>query len=432
MNFLKTPSLKTMADFRPLRGWHYDPSKNNFQKVIAPPYDVISPAQQERLYEMSRYNCVRLILNKIESADTPGNNRYTRARDVYESWQRDGILTQEKEPCFYLYRQNFKHPENGILLERSALLGRVKLEPFEKGVIIPHEKTLSRPKEDRKKLLETVNANFSPIFGLYQDPRGEVKSLLSGADEEKPLFEAVDDEGVRHRVWAVPDSCQGEKLRQELSMRKIYIADGHHRYQTALDHSLEVRQGEGELLSDFVLMALVEFDDPGLVLLPTHRMVLPYASFPENPVEALKKYFDVKPGFAGKTENGSAGISFGLMLGGDYYQLTLRDLEAAKREMPQGKPEIWYQFDLNVLAHLVFAKLWNLPESEWENVLRFTHHTPEAIEAAKSGKAKAAFLIRAPRTRLLQEMGEAGQLMPQKSTYFYPKLASGIVFYSHR
>src|SRR3989338_1640613 len=261
MNFLKTPSLKTMADFRPLRGWRYDPSKNDFQKVIAPPYDVISPAQQERLYERSRYNCVRLILNKIESADTPGNNRYTRARDVYESWQRDGILTREKEPCFYLYRQNFKHPENGILLERSALMGRVKLESFEKGVIIPHEKTLSRPKEDRKKLLEAANANFSPIFGLYQDPRGEVKSLLIGADEEKPLFEAVDDEGVRHRVWVVRDSRQGEQLRRELSARKIYIADGHHRYQTALDHSLEVRQGEGELLSDFVLMALVEFND---------------------------------------------------------------------------------------------------------------------------------------------------------------------------
>ena len=432
MNFPKASSLKTMADFRPLQGWRYDPAKNDFQKVIAPPYDVISPDQQDRLYEKSPYNCIRLILNKIENTDTPDNNRYTRARDAYQSWQKEGILTQEKAPCFYFYRQNFKHPENGTLLERSSLLGRIKLEPFENGIILPHEKTLSRPKEDRKKLLQAAGTNFSPIFGLYQDPRGEVKSLLSGADQEKPLFEAVDEEGVRHRVWVVRDSSRVESLHQAFSDHKIYIADGHHRYQTALDHSHEVRQGEGELLSDFVLTALVEFEDPGLVLLPTHRMVLPYASFPANPLEALKKYFDVKPVPNEKTENNAVGVSFGLMLGGNSYQLILRDLEAAKREMPAGKPDIWYRFDLNVLAHLVFAKLWNLPETEWENVLRFTHHPPEAVEAAQSGKAKASFLIRAPRTRLLQEMGEAGQLMPQKSTYFYPKLASGLVFYSHK
>ena len=452
-SFLDTAATKTMADFRPLRGWRYDPAKIDFQKVMAPPYDVISPTQQEKLYGRSPYNCIRLILNKIENSDTPDSNRYARARNFYETWKKEGVLTQEKEPCFYLYRQTFKHPEKGILLERSALLGRVKLEPFEKGIVIPHEKTLSRPREDRKKLLEATHTNFSPVFGLYQDPQGEVKSILNGVDQEPPLFEAVDEEGVRHRVWVISGFQQMEHLHQQFSSHKIYIADGHHRYQTALEYNREVRHRQntpeaGELLSDFVLMALVEFEDPGLVLLPTHRMVLPYAAFPANPLEALKKYFDVQlvdrhcEEAVGRRSNPDSeiaslpsvarnDISFTLVLGRDHYQLTLRDFAAAKREMPQGKPGIWYRFDLNVLAHLVFARLWNLPESEWENVLRFTHHAPEAIEAVKSGKAKAAFLIQAPRTQLLQEMGEAGQLMPQKSTYFYPKLASGIVFYSH-
>ena len=430
-----------MADFQPFKAWRYDPSKVNFEKVIAPPYDVISPEEQEGLYARDAHNCIRLILNRIEDSDTDQNNRYTRARDFFQSWQKEGAVVQESEPCFYYYRQTFAHPLTGETFQRLALLGRLKLEPFEKGVVVPHEKTLAKPKADRLKLLQNATANFSPIFCLYEDAEKKVNTLLKEVMESKPLLDATDNQKVKHEVWPIEKGEKADAIQQFFATKSVYIADGHHRYQTTLDYGLETRKqknvGADEVLgSDFTLMALVEFNDPGMLLLPTHRMLLPFEGFEETKMlEALKPYFDIEPreleALEKELESVKAPAAFGLCFEKQVYLLKLRSLEEAKKLMPPGHAEVWYGFDLNILAHFVLAKLWNLPEADWEGVLRFTHCSKEAVSSVKSGKMKATFLAQAPRTLLLKEMGEESELMPQKSTYFYPKLASGLVFYSH-
>lgn len=440
----QTSTEKKLADFRPLNGWRYNVEKVAGSDVVAPPYDVIYPPEQEALYKRSPYNCVRLILNKIEETDTETNSRYTRAKQFFRDWQSSGIVQRETSPAFYLYRQTYKHPATGEKLERTAILGRLHLEPFEKGIVVPHEKTLSQARADQRKLLETAEVSFSPVFGLYDDPQKEMTAAVKTVPSAKPSFEATDDHQVKHEVWSVTDPKTIETVQNIIAKKHIYIADGHHRYRTALEYSQDVHKNKNipesqELGSDFVLIALVEFHDPGLILMPTHRLLKSYAGFEgAQGVEKLKEFFDVKKVSESelkekiRVRNNGKDVVIGLAIGKDeFYLLTLKDLGKAKAKIGLGKADVWYKLDVNIVAHLIFAKLWNLPESEWENTLKFTRVESEAFEYAASGKAVAAFILQPPRVESLREMGEIRELMPQKSTYFYPKLASGLVFYSH-
>jgi len=430
-----------MADFKPFQAWRYQPSKIRLDDVIAPPYDVISPTAQEKLYRRSPQNCVRLILNQEKNTDHESDNRYTRSRDFLETWCREGVLVKDEEPSFYLYEQVFIDPRDGREKRRMSLLGRIKLEPFERDIIIPHEKTLAKPRADRARLLETTHTNFSPVFGLYEDPEGKTRLLYEEVRRGSPAVEAKDDEGAQHRLWQVSRRDLIESLRELFRSKKIYIADGHHRYQTALEHALRERKRfstEDERPSDFVLMALVEFHDPGLVLLPTHRLMtsLPEASDAKL-VDALRPFFKIDPlskeEIFKRLETKDAGKSpqFGLFFEKEQFLLTLGDLSKAKTKMPAGKPSVWYDLDVNVLGHLILASLWQLAEPEWENYLRFTQSSEEAVSAVRQKTVRASLLLRALRPEVLREMGEVRELMPQKSTYFYPKLASGLVFYRH-
>lgn len=435
-------TMKKLADFRPIQAWRYDPAAVSMNEVIAPPYDVISPSQQDHLYARSPYNCVRLILNKIEAADTDDHqNRYTRARDCYNAWQAKSILVQESAPAYYLYRQIFQDPRSGQITQRDALLGKLHLESFDRDIVIPHEKTLSKPRADRRKLLEAAATNFSPVFGLYEDPQGEIKSVIDEISQTQSLFEALDDQRVRHRVWMIQDPRHTESIHHAMAQRKIYIADGHHRYQTALEYGIEKRRQDGnpssEMPYDFVLMALVELNDPGLILLPTHRIILPYEGFEvKAALEVLKNYFRCEPMSyeaitARLQKDDSRQVRFGLLLEKEQnYLLTLDKPQEARKYMLSGKPDVWYHLDVNVLGHLIF-KLWKINESMWESVLQFTKHGEEARQKVMTGEAEAAFLLKAPPVTVLRKMGEVRELMPQKSTYFHPKLASGLVFYSH-
>ncbi len=438
-----------MADFRPFQAWRYNPQKIEFGEVIAPPYDIISAEEQDRLYERSPYNCVRLILNRAEEPETAESNRYLRAQNFFSSWKNKKILIQEPAPCFYLYRETFPDLRDGSVKSRFALIGRMRLEPFEKGVIIPHERTLSRPRADRRKLLETTQTNFSPVFGLYEEAGKEMDLLFSKIIKAPFIFEAADDQKVRHTVWTVEDPGAVKQIQNSLKDRKIYIADGHHRYQTALEYGRQIRRQnpvaeETELSSDFVLMALAGFHDEGLVLLPTHRMILPYPGFDKRQgLSALKEYFQIKAVGCEALKSWSKETasfnqwtqtppSLGLILENqECYLLTLTDREAAQKIMPSGKLPAWYRLEVAILSHLILEQLWNLPENQWETTLRYTHNEAEAAEAVGKGAAKAAFLLQALPVEILREVGKAQELMPQKSTYFYPKLASGLVFYSH-
>lgn len=435
---------KGTTDFRPFQAWRYNPEKINFSEVIAPPYDVIYPPEQEQLYQRSPFNSVRLVLNKIEPADTDQNNRYTRAKGFFEAWKKSEHVIRENAPAFYVYRQTYTNPVSGEKLERTAVLGTLHLEPFEKGIVVPHEKTLSQARADQRRLLETAEVSFSPVFGLYDDPKKEMAAAFKKVTDVKPLFEAA-DEKVIHTIWPVTDAGIIKTIQTIMADKPVYIADGHHRYRTALEYSQDIREKKKvpagqELASDFALIALVEFHDPGLILMPTHRLLLPYAGFDEkNGLEKLKNYFKLEQ--IAKEElqkriaipNNGKDLQIGLAIGKDkFYFLTLTEFEKAKTAIGFDKSDVWYKLDVNIVAHLIFAKLWNLPESEWEKTLKFTRVESEAFDYTASGKAVAAFMLKPPRVESLREMGEIRELMPQKSTYFYPKLASGLVFYSHQ
>ena len=433
---------KANLDFQPLKAWRYNTDRVNISTVLAPPYDVISPEKQQKLYDRSPFNCIRLILNKKDPADTDQSNSYTRARDAFKAWQEQGILIQEKEPCFYVYRQTFKDPATGSVKNRSALLGRVRLEPFEKGIIVPHEKTLSGPKADRMRLLKTVQTNFSPVFGLYKDEGLQVGVIIQDPMNSKTVFEAEDDDKITHKLLAIEDADILVKLHNALQSKKIYIADGHHRYETALEYARlkrEEQKASGKVISpyDYMYMALVSFDDPGFIVLPTHRIVTKLDMTDGEILRRLGEYFKVEkvPLSELKKMTASydhAGRTFGLVVKEGNFLLTLIDKEKAKKKMIQGKPAIWYDLNVNVLAHLIFAELLGLTEDRWEGVLKFEHTVDGAVAPLQKGEAQAVFLLQPPKVEMLEKMGAVNERMPQKSTYFYPKLATGLVFYSHK
>lgn len=416
--------------------------------MIAPPYDVISPEEQTALYERSPYNCVRLILNRIEKTDTEAENRYTRARQCFESWKKEGVLVREEKPAFYLYHQRFTDPARGKDFERTAIFGVIQLESFEKGGVVPHERTLAKPCEDRRRLLEATGTNFSPVFGLFEDHEGFFAEGKKYWFKARPMAEAQDEQKVHHRVWALTEPDATEKIRKAIGRSKIYIADGHHRYQTALNYAQAQRKRlkageETQLPSDFALMALVEFQDPGLVIYPTHRLIRRSALLPsggeENLLEPLRRFFSVEPSDFSSLEKetlasrDSAPLALGLLLGERAFRLTLKDPAGAQALMPPGKADAWYALDVSLVSYLILAKLWNIPEKEWEGLIEYTHATRDVCQAMYHAREHAAaFLLKPPGVGILKKMGEARELMPQKSTYFYPKLASGIVFYEHR
>ncbi len=434
-----------MADFRPFKALRYDLEHVSLEEVIAPPYDVISPSGQDRLYQKSPHNCIRLILNREDPRDSENSSRYTRARDFLHDWIQNGVLIEEEEPAFYLYRQTFTDLRSGKTQVRIALFGRLKLEPFEKGIVIAHEKTLSKPKQDRRKLLESTQTNLSAVFGLYEDPDKKIRALLASFFAREADLKAADEEKVLHEVWVLRDPKVLDALSAGIAPKNVYIADGHHRYQTALDYSLARHEQEKvpaarQMPYDFVLMALVAFEDAGIVLYPTHRMVSlesfpALARDPGKAVELLRPFFDIQAAPAEKLtvllESAPVGmIQLGLLLGGKSWLLRLKDWRQAKTHMSPGKPDVWYQLDVAVLSHMVLGHLWKIPESQWEALIRYTHADGEALGHAEKNPDAAVFLLKAPRVQILGEMGRAGELMPQKSTYFYPKLASGLVFHS--
>jgi len=442
-----TESTK-MVDFSPLKAWRYNPEKVRQGDVLAPPYDVINDSKQQTLYERSPFNCIRLILNKQSPDDSAQDNRYSRARGHFKAWQNEKVLIQEERPAFYVYRQTFKEKGGEKARTRTALLGRLQLEDFESGRVVPHEKTLKGPREDRRKLLEETGTNFSPIFGLYSDDTGIVKSKLEQATSKKAIFDVSDDEGTRHAVWVLDDPDDIAVVHAQISSKAVYIADGHHRYQTALDFSKKKRAqksavNEESIDSDYVLTALVAFEDPGIVLYPTHRLIRSAIQagkeiFKDSgaALKPLKEIFEIKEMTAEQLQNElkreDQETSFGLALSQKNYYLRVKNWTKAKEQMDAGKPDVWYALDVNVITHLILKKLWKIPETTWETVIGYTHCCEEAEKAISEKQAVAAFLLKAPKIRILQEMGEVRELMPQKSTYFYPKLASGIVFYHHQ
>lgn len=416
-----------MIDLRPFRALHYDPAvAGNLADVIAPPYDVIDDAERERLYARSPNNVVRLILNR--SAD-----RYAAAAADMAAWRRRGVLVQDREPGLHYYVQDFALAD-GSRRQRSGLMAAVRLEPFAAGSILPHERTFASAKADRLKLMTACRANLSPIFGVY--PGG--LDGLDAAREQAAAHAAwidVTDHGERHRVWRITDPAACERIVAGLRPATVFIADGHHRYETALAYR-DQRRADGDTDANaphnFMLMYLCPMDDPGLVILPTHRVwrgPLPADWWARVETPFAMQAVDAHEVFA-RLERDMRPGTLGLHRADGTYLLHLRDMSAVDRSLAAVHPVVRH-LEVSILDGFLLGESLGIDcvRAGQEGMLGFTHDDRQALAAVDRDGATAAFLLRSPRMTEVEEACRAGQTMPQKSTYFFPKLQTGLVFH---
>jgi uncharacterized protein (DUF1015 family) len=431
---------KIMADVQPLSGIRYNSDVvGNLSQVITPPYDVISERAQAKYYVSNPYNIIRLELGLDEPDDTLLNNRYTRAASTFAEWRVNSILQQETSRCYYLYQQIFTH--NSQIYTRTSLLARVHLEPWSARIVLPHEHTMAKPKDDRLKLLRSCVTNLSPIMSLYNDPQGRIRRLLSSYAQNVEV-QIVDDANEEHRLHPITDGQQIELIQNFFAERQLYIADGHHRYETALNYREEVRAMHRKLdpkdASNFVLMALTDIDDPGLLVLPTHRLLfgLSQDSLERLTSERLARYFTVYD-----TEEASADVllerlvqhgvsqpSFILSTTQKTWLLSLN--EAGKVRMEESShSSTWNELDVAIAHTLIIEDILGLKVEDMAagTHIQYIREAQQALHAVQTGEAQAALILNATRVRQICDVADAEDRMPQKSTYFYPKLITGLV-----
>ena len=424
---------------KPFRAWHYQSKKVDIERVIAPPYDIISENRVKELHERDPYNVIRLILGQAKPEDVKRDSKYQAANKFLTDWTRNGILTQEKKTGFYLHEMSFRHPFRNQTLSRLAVYALLKLEPFDRKTVFRHEHTHALPKEDRGKLLRHTQANFSPIFSVYEDATDTLDQVHAGCGSRKPLFDFSDDESTHHKVWLLSESSEVTQVTRTLEGKSIFIADGHHRYETALHYAMEKNSGEktkGEHSWDYVLSSLVRITDPGLLMLPIHRVILNSVPFDrERVLTGLKKHFILHPvsrSVLERISSGSIAEGFGLALSGEeYYSLELKDQTTARQAMLPDKSKTWYDLDVNVVTHLVLEPLFGLRDRALERNVFYTPSVEDVLNALKQNRSCCSIVIRPMRVGTVKMMCEAGELMPQKSTYFYPKFPSGLLMYRH-
>ena len=441
-----------MAKIIPFKGILYNKEKiRDMKDVVAPPYDVISPSEQEELYKRHDNNVVRLILGKESNSDTPDNNRYTKARDSFDSWQRDSILIKDAFPSIYVYSQEY-HLGETEGFEKKRRLGFIalsKLENFGEGKIHPHENTLAKPKEDRLKLMQHCNANFSSIFGLFSDPSKRIDSVLKDYMRHSPLYDLVDDAGMRHTLWAIRDNKVIQIITGVMSDKQVFIADGHHRYETAINYRNEMREKlpnfTGEELYNYVMMYFTNTNSEGLSILPIHRLVSNLSNFDKKKIiKKAGEFFNIEKLslnesdektvkqklFSDMKERGKKEHIFGMYLGNDeYLLLTLKDEDVLDRLITNSRHPSWKKLDVTILHTLLIEKVLGVSEknlAEQKNIT-YTISEDEAIKDVKAGKYQIALFLNPTKIEEVKDVATAGEKMPQKSTFFYPKLITGLV-----
>lgn len=430
-----------MADVRPLPGIRYAGGAD-LAALVTPPFDVIAPEAQARYYARDPHNIIRLELGRDEPGDDDLDNRYTRAASLFADWRLHGVLQQDA-PSLYLYEQRFT--VEGREFHRLSLLARVRLEPWDAGVILPHERTLNKPKEDRLKLMRACAANFSPLMVLYDDPDALLADTLSAFRESRPLADFADEAEEGHRLWRVDEGQIAGQVADFFRDQRLYIADGHHRYETALayrDEQAALRKGlDPDDAANFVMMALVAIEDPGLVVLPTHRTLrdldpVVLSGLPErlSPHFAVVPLRDADPQAALGSAQAAGETAFVLVRSHD--ALLLRLTAAGHEAMARlggahaGASEAWRRLDLAVLQELVLREALGITDEMIRagEHIGYTHDAAEAIASVAQGSGStAAMLVNPTPPAAIRDVARAGDRMPQKSTYFYPKLITGLV-----
>ena len=422
-----------MAVIKAFKGMRYNTSKaGDISKLCCPPYDIISEQQRLDYISENEFNVIRLELPK------EGENPYANAADILDMWKNQGVLIHEDKPAIYIYEEEFT--AYGQRKSIKGIIARVQLEEFSKGIILPHEFTLSKAKEDRFNLMKATNCNFSQIYALYMD---ETHTTLKTIDEQSnstSAFEFTDSDNITHRLWIVTDEKVIAKLVLDFADRKLYIADGHHRYETALNYRNYCRengiskQGDAQ---DFQMIFLVDMEHSGLVVFPTHRLVRNLDSFDKTKVlNGCKAYFDVTEKHG--TDNMESELAklydqgkkaFGFYCGNDeWYLLVLKDTEIMKTMLPDVSAAS-QQLDVSVLHTLILEKVFGIDKENMANQinLTYTKFFDEAISTVDSDECQCSFVLNPTRVTEIRDVAAAGEKMPQKSTYFYPKMITGMV-----
>ncbi|HEX2397432.1 MAG TPA: DUF1015 domain-containing protein [Solirubrobacteraceae bacterium] len=412
-----------MAEVQPLRALHYDlGAAGPLSDLIAPPYDVIGSGQRAGLAARSPYNVVHVDLPE-------GDDPYTSAAELLGRWLREGIVVRDDRPAVWALTQDYVAP-GGARMTRRGFLCRVRVEDYGAGRIRPHERTHPGPLEDRLALTRATRVNLSPIFALHPDPDGSARGVLTTIVADDPWGEASDDEGTIHRVWRVADSEAIAALQSSLAGAELLIADGHHRYETARAYAQEVG-GEGP--HRYVLMCLVALEDPGVAVFPIHRLVAGLGpQRREALAAALRRDFDLHevarealvPDGGGPLRLGYLDAQLGRPL-----QLALRDQSIADSALPD-KPPVYRRLDTAVLEALVLKGALGMTEADIAhlNGLGYSVDASEALRLLDEGAFDAGFFMRPTPVAQVREVAAAGETMPPKSTFFYPKLATGLVF----
>ena len=431
-----------MADIAPFRGVHYASKAGQLERLVAPPYDVISPGEQQRLYGLSPYNVVRLTLNADEPDDDEEDNRYTRAAQHLDEWLADGILAHDPTPAVYVYDQEFQW--GGRRHQRRGILSIVKIEELGRGSILPHENTMKGPKADRLKLMSACRGCLSPVFAIYPDEDEGVSSKLGQlVDEElasgRAPSEVVSPDGL-NRLLPLTDPEAIEGLRALMCPKSLFIADGHHRYETTWAYRSQQIQEHGRAgLADYVLMMSVSMSDPGLLILPTHRVVRNVDSLSIERLASLAQdFFRVKKLSADVAATASEHIGRHHLLayfGREDGCLSLRLRDDKVQALPGSDlNDTWRQLDVNLLRNLIFGQILGLDVDAFaqSSDISYVHESQEAIRLVDDESWDAAFLLEPTHMDELECVATAGERMPPKSTYFWPKLLSGLAFYLFR
>ncbi len=422
-----------MAVIKPFKGMRFDTEKaGELKSLCCPPYDIISEEQRKEFIAQNEYNVIRLELPR------EGEDVYARAGEVLDMWRDQGVLIYEDRPAIYVYEMEF----NAYNKRRSVkgIIARVKVEPFSKGVILPHEFTLSKAKTDRFNLMKATNCNFSQIYALYMDSEHTTLNTIDELSTGDAPYEFTDDDRITHRLWVITDEDVIEKLCADFEDRKLYIADGHHRYETAVNYRDYCRENgisnEGDA-QDYQMMYLVDMEHPGLVVFPTHRMVRDLPNFDKNIVlDGCKEYFETEKFdsvgnmntlLSKKYKEGKKAFAF-YVGKGEWYMLTLKDIGVMSSVLPDLSAAS-QQLDVSVLHSLILEKTMGIDKENMANQinLTYTKFFEEAIIKVDKGEFQCSFILNPTRVTEIRDVAAEGEKMPQKSTYFYPKMITGMV-----
>lgn len=421
----------TVAEVRAFKALRFTEKAGDISKNVCPPYDIVSEEEKNKYVAESKYNIIRL-------EKPTGENAYEKAKELYEEWSENGILKTDDKKGMYVYEEEFS--ALGRMYKIKGVFVRVRLEEFEKGVVLPHEETLSKAKQDRFDLMCSTFCNFSPIYCMYSDEKREISSLVDSMSSDKAQVEFKDENGIVQRIWKCEDESVTDKVEELFREKQLFIADGHHRYETAIRFRNKLRDDgiikDSEHDANFVMMFLIDMENSGLVVFPTHRVVTGLENFDKDELlSKMKEYYDVceikKEQIDSSLQKHIDDRANVAVFGDGMYYLSVMKKEASEKisQMNESKSDSYKDLDVTALHSLVLENILGIDKENMAKQinLKYTRDMDEAIDTVVNGNANCAFIINATKVEQIKAVALANDKMPQKSTYFYPKLITGLV-----